>query len=250
LLDSLLQELQRSEEGQRRRMGSSWTGIELYYTPGSPACRAVLMCVAALELDVDLTKLDMYQKYEHKKPWFVNMNPQHTVPTINDNGFILWESRAILSYLVNKYAEENPSKRSLYPTDPEQRATVDRLLYFDNGTLYKNIVDYFHPQLMSGEDPDERKANALKQSLDYIDIFLDKSSYCAGDQLTIADFSILASVTQLEGMDYRITSYPNLCKWVQRLKTELPYYESCNTAGIQQFRAWAKNKKCFSTKGK
>jgi len=103
---------------------------------------------------------------------------------------------------------------------------------------------------MSGEDPDERKANALKQSLDYIDIFLDKSSYCAGDQLTIADFSILASVTQLEGMDYRITSYPNLCKWVQRLKTELPYYESCNTAGIQQFRAWAKNKKCFSTKGK
>ena len=89
---------------------------------------------------------------------------------------------------------------------------MDRLLYFDNGTLYKNIVDYFvsdeddgdngaeqpyvnfypykdgrlttlidfhdgflqHPQLMSGEDPDERKANALKQSLDYIDIFLDK----------------------------------------------------------------------------
>ena len=40
-----------------------------------------------------------------------------------------------------------------------------------------------HPQLMSGCDPDERKANALKQSLDYIDIFLDKTSYCAGDQV-------------------------------------------------------------------
>ena len=106
---------------------------------------------------------------------------------------------------------------------------------------YCDLSTFQHPQLMSGEDPDERKANALKQSLDYIDIFLDKvsnhsnvmlyglypfsaihhllylysitfafhqSSYCAGDQLTIADFSILASVTQLEGMDYRITSYP------------------------------------------
>ena len=49
------------------------------------------MCIKALELDVDLIKLDMYQKYEHKKPWFVKMNPQHTVPTLNDNDFILWE---------------------------------------------------------------------------------------------------------------------------------------------------------------
>ena len=45
-------------------------------------------------------------------------------------------------------------------------------------------------------------------SLNYHKIL--QSSYCAGDQLTIADFSILASVTQLEGMDYRITSYPSV----------------------------------------
>ena len=49
------------------------------------------MCIKALDLEVDLIKLDMYQKYEHKKPWFVKMNPQHTVPTLNDNDFILWE---------------------------------------------------------------------------------------------------------------------------------------------------------------
>ena len=42
--------------------------------PGSPHCRAVLMCIKALDLDVDLIKLDMYQKYEHKKPWFVKVS--------------------------------------------------------------------------------------------------------------------------------------------------------------------------------
>ena len=31
------------------------------------------MCISALELEVDLIKLDMYQKYEHKKPWFVKV---------------------------------------------------------------------------------------------------------------------------------------------------------------------------------
>ena len=52
-------------------------------------------------------------------------------------------SRAILCYLVNKYGQDNPDKARLYPVEPEQRAFVDRLLFFDNGTLYKNIVDYF-----------------------------------------------------------------------------------------------------------
>ena len=52
-------------------------------------------------------------------------------------------SRAILCYLVNKYGADCPHKSQLYPQDPEQRALVDRLLFFDNGTLYKNIVDYF-----------------------------------------------------------------------------------------------------------
>ena len=78
----------------------------MFYLTGSPHCRAVLMCLKALNLEVDLIKLDMYQKYEHKKPWFIKvaslhylsvmivlfqMNPQHTVPTLNDNDFILWE---------------------------------------------------------------------------------------------------------------------------------------------------------------
>ena len=48
------------------------------------------------------------------------------------------------------------------------------------------------------------KANALKQSLEYIDLFLGKTSYYAASYLAIADFSILASVTQLEEMECKI----------------------------------------------
>ena len=44
-----------------------------------------------------------------------------------------------MGYLVNKYGQDD----RLYPKDPEKRAIVDRMLYFDMGTLYKCMVDYF-----------------------------------------------------------------------------------------------------------
>ena len=53
--------------------------------------------------------------------------------------FFKFHSRAILGYLVNKYGKDD----QLYPSDPQKRALVDRMLYFDIGTLYKSMVDYF-----------------------------------------------------------------------------------------------------------
>lgn len=59
------------------------------------------------------------------------MNPCHTLPVIDDDGFVLWESRSIMQYLCNQYAPDS----TLYPRDFAKRATVDRLLYFDLKTL-------------------------------------------------------------------------------------------------------------------
>ncbi|XP_040583895.1 glutathione S-transferase 1 [Lepeophtheirus salmonis] len=222
-----------------------WSNIELYYNPGSPHCRAVLMCIKALDLDVELSKLDLYQKFEHRRPWFVKLNPQHTLPTLKDEDFVLWESRAIMSYLVNKYGDTKSSTSSLYPKDPKLRAIVDRILFFDIGTLYKNIIDYFHPIIMYGDDGNEQKENALKTSLDILDTMVKEGGgvYLVNNHITIADFSVLASVTQLEGIDYSITGYKNLSSYVEGLKKSLSYYDECNKKGIEIFRAWVNSKK-------
>ena len=60
---------------------------------------------------------------------------------------------------------------------------------------------------MSEEEPDHTKENALKTSLDFLDGFLADQTFFIGDFVTIADFSILSSITQLEAMGYKITSY-------------------------------------------
>ena len=55
---------------------------------------------------------------------------------IDDDGYILWESRAIMQYLCNQYAPDS----DLYPSDPQKRATVDRLLNFDLKTLSHAVL--------------------------------------------------------------------------------------------------------------
>merc|ERR1711911_369482 len=92
-----------------------------------------------------------------------------------------------------------------------------------------------------GGDP--QKANALKQSLDYLDMYLDETEYVAGDELTIADFSLLATVTHLEGLDWSYKSYEKIQRWVTKLKTGLPYYNECNVAGIAMFKEWVKGRR-------
>ena len=57
----------------------------------------------------------------------MKLNPAHCIPTLVEGDFSLWESRAILQYLVNKYAPNSP----LYPNDPKKRAVIDRTLNFD-----------------------------------------------------------------------------------------------------------------------
>lgn len=64
------------------------------------------------------------------------MNPQHTVPTLDDDGKVIWDSHAIMGYLANKYAKDD----SVYPkNDPYKHAIIDQRMHFENGIVFNEI---------------------------------------------------------------------------------------------------------------
>lgn len=157
----------------------------------------------------------------------LQLNPQHTIPTIDDNGFSLWESRAIMTYFVNQYGKDD----SLYPKDPKKRAVVDQRLYFDIGTLYARFGDLYvcdfwkwfffvlnvifqYPIIFAGAPQDPAKLEKINEAMKFLDIFLEGEKYVAGDNLTVADLTIVATVSTLEVVGYDLTPYKNVSRFV------------------------------------
>ncbi len=75
--------------------------IDLYYMSMSAPCRAVLLTAKMVGVEINLKTINLMQG-EHMQPEFLKINPQHTVPCLDDSGFVVTESRAICAYLVNK----------------------------------------------------------------------------------------------------------------------------------------------------
>ncbi|KAI1285677.1 Glutathione S-transferase 1, isoform C [Halotydeus destructor] len=199
----------------------------------SEPCRAVIMTARQLGVKLNLKELDLLN-LEHLKPELIAINPQHCVPTLHDteSGLTLWESRAICAYLINKYAPGH----SLYPDCPVKRAKVDQMLYFDSGSLYRALEEVIYPPLFCGMEVDENKKQLFRDKLKLLNGFLDGSNYVAGDNLTIADLSISASVCVLTTVDYDLTAYPNIVAYLELLGQELPYFKEVNIEPMRAFR--------------
>lgn len=66
---------------------------------------------------------------------FLQLNPLHTIPTLQDGDFVLFDSHAINNYLVDKYGKSD----SLYPKNLEKRAIVEQRQHFDCGILFPRM---------------------------------------------------------------------------------------------------------------
>jgi glutathione S-transferase len=164
---------------------------------------------------LDFEELDVWGKKD--EPGFISKDPAQLTPMLEEQGLprgSLWESCAIMQYLCNKH-----DLGELYPTDPAERAMVDSAMFYLIGTLYPLVARATYPTLgfpqyagevATSEADDAMKAKAqqdaeaaLAHPLEvYRSFFLDGKTFIGGDQPTIADIRLAATLEFLRAIDY------------------------------------------------
>lgn len=152
------------------------------------------------------------------------MNPTHTLPTLDDNGFILWDSHAINTYLLTKYGGND---HALYPSNVTERSKIDQFLHFDGSTLFPRFGGLILDVCFQGQpEPSEFALGRAVEALSFLNTFLENSKYLVGDKMTVADISCASvPLTFQRLIPAEYNKFDNVKAWIDRLRSDLPFFD-------------------------
>ena len=124
------------------------------------------------------------------EPWYRAMNPNGRVPLIDDDGFVLWESNAIVRYLAAKHGSG-----TLWPTDLRVRAGADRWMDWATTTMAPIMTPLFWGMIRTAPEkrnPQAIEADRLKMEevMAILDAALAVRPYLAGDTFSMGDIPV------------------------------------------------------------
>ena len=178
------------------------------------------------ELDIPFERIDLGGPFGgNDKPEYLALNPSGRVPTIEDGETILWESNTIIRYLCTTHGATH-----LYPTDPVQRAQVERWMDWQlamiNNSMAALIFGYYRTP------PERRDLAALEaarlEALHYwriIDGHLAGRTYLEGGQFTLADIPVGIWAYRWYMYPIERPELPNVRAWYERL-AQRPAYQT------------------------
>lgn len=107
-------------------------------------------------------------------------------------------------------------------------------MYFDAGFLFARIRAYLEPVFyFDCPEISQDKKDYFKLTLPRVESFLENSQYICGNEITLADFSFMATLSSVSPIDEK--KYPKLNSWMRRM-TQLPHYDSTNGEGVAIFQ--------------
>ncbi len=177
----------------------------------------------AEEIGLDYVRHDVGGKFG-MNPAYLALNPNALIPTIEDEGLVLWESNAILRYLAARYAPD------LWPQDLELRAAADKWMdwQFAFADAQRDVFLMLVRQPEHLHDPAviARGAEATARMMAMLDALLAQQPWITGDSFGIADIPMGTYAHTWFTLAMPRPDYPHLRAWYDRLVTRPGYAES------------------------
>ncbi|KAK6616999.1 hypothetical protein RUM44_005356 [Polyplax serrata] len=212
--------------------------LKLYSVSDGPPSLAVRMALKYLGIDYQLIEVDFVAGF-HMTDAYAEMNPQKEIPVLDDDGFYLSESNAILQYVADTYAKDD----SFYPRDPKRRAIVNHRLAFNLSTYYKSIGEHVMLPIFFSYKRTPLSEKKVHIALHAFQKYLEKLNmkFAAGDTLTIADLQLITATLCLEAINFSLSSYPKVMEWYQRFKNDFPSLWEIADKGMKEIEGFNKN---------
>ncbi|CAM3299847.1 MULTISPECIES: glutathione S-transferase family protein [Sphingomonas] len=150
------------------------------------------------------------------------LNPNALIPTIEDDGFVLWESNSILRYLAANHGGE-----AFYPTDPKARASAER--WMDWGFTWADAIRPIFFQMVRTE-ADKRDLALIERSVAraaglsaILDDVLRQQEWLSGEAFGVGDIPVAAYANSWFQLPVERPSRPNLERWYAALQERAPF---------------------------
>jgi glutathione S-transferase len=210
------------------------SGLQVFFDLMSQPSRAVVLFLKVNKIPFDAKPVAL-RKGEHLSEDYGKINPFHLVPAINDNGFKITESVAILKYLADKY--QTPDH--WYPKDLQRRAKVDTFMAWQHLNLRFFGAMVFRSQVIeprqTGKPVDKQRLadfqSELEVVLDKMElIFLREVPYLCGSDISIGDLLGICELMQPMAVEHDVfAGRPKLEAWASRVKERLqPHFDEAH----------------------
>ena len=190
--------------------------MKLYGHSWSNAARRVQMLCEELGIPYTYEAVALMDGKQYT-PEYQKLNPNSKVPAIDDDGFMLWESQAIMRYIADKH-----KAHTWYPTDLKARARVEQWLDWNQTRLGQEAGKIMFNTHFAGENRNDQAIEDgkkwLLKILPVLNSALDTRSYLCDDQITLADLAVATNIAYLEACQVDLGTYPAIQRWYNAIK--------------------------------
>lgn len=193
--------------------------LKIYADFMSQPSRAVLSLAKIAKIPYQLVEIRI-NKAAHLTSEYVKVNPLKRIPAIDDSGFLLAESHAILTYLC----QTRNVPDHLYPKDPKKRALVNMYLHWHHANtrrceyLFQTLTPEIHPECTSNREVEEKNVHNCLKAIE--EFYLRERKFISNqEELSIADLSCASEVIGLKLIGFNYEPYPVLREWMKKVFT-------------------------------